>query len=58
MGRPKKDDRRDQVLPLRLNEQESIELDYVANGLGLSRAEVLRQLVNSKYRMLKWYDQR
>lgn len=55
-GRPKRDDAKRNILPFRMNEQESLELSYVAESLGMTKSEVIRQLVNSKYRMLKWYD--
>lgn len=56
MGRPKKIDKRSRVLVIRMNEQEKMELDYVAKNLGMSRADTIRMLVNSKYRTLKWYE--
>ena len=55
-GRPKKGDVRDHIFEIRANDEEVKEFLYTAEKMGLSVSEMVRNLVNSKYRYFKWYD--
>ena len=55
-GRPKKEVIRNRGYRLRMTDEEHEMVNYVAEKLGMNKSDMIRSLIESKYRMLKWYD--
>ena len=55
-GRPKKGVVRNRGYRLRMTDEEHEMVNYVAEKLGMNKSDMIRSLIESKYRMLKWYD--
>lgn len=39
-----------------MTDEEHEMVNYVAEKLGMNKSDMIRSLIESKYRMLKWYD--
>jgi predicted DNA-binding protein len=55
-GRPKTGVARERIYHIRMSDNELEMFNYVAENLGMTKSDLLRSLVESKYRMLKWYE--
>lgn len=51
-GRPPVEDKRDHTYRLRMNDEELAQLNFIATETGLSRSEIIRELIYRKYHVL------
>jgi hypothetical protein len=55
-GRPKKEGARHHMNYIRTNDSENDMFDYVAEKMGMTKSDMVRKLVEDKYKVFKWYD--
>lgn len=54
MGRPKKDNRRDKVITIRITDDELKELETIAYKSGLNRSEIILDAIKMKINLMKF----
>lgn len=54
MGRPKKDNRRDKVITIRITDDDLKELETIAYKSGLNRSEIILDAIKMKINLMKF----
>lgn len=54
VGRPKKDNRRDKVITIRITDDELKELETIAYKSGLNRSEIILEAIRMKINLMKF----